>query len=368
MNQRNRVLLFVLAFAAAAAAVGYGQWGYWRAPGPSAPAPAPFALSVDGGVNQLVPASDILSAGPAPDAMPAIDHPSFVADAVADPYLKDDGLGIDVATAHGRRFYPFQILVWHLAVNDVIDGTPVLVAFCPLCQDGGAYERTVGGNVLQFGTAGQEWNSTSLLYDVGSKTVWTAATALALRGPMAGTRLTPVPSRIMTWADWKKEYPDGNVLARVSGSDRDYTLDPYGSYAVDRRILFPITRPDARLGVKDSVYGVSVGGADKAYAASDVQQANVVNDRIGATPVSVWTFDGDGAEAFEAQANGKTLTFFRAGDGSTADRETGSTWDDDGAAIAGPLRGSHLTRLPLERSFWYCWAGLHPQSMMYSSN
>lgn len=366
MSSRNRFILTVLALCAAGATIAYWQDRVWRSTGPARTPAAPFSIGVVNGTKTLVPPTELIATGPAADAMPAIDQPDFASVAAADQYLKDDGLGIDVATGGKRRFYPFQILVWHLAVNDSINGKPVLVAFCPLCQDGGVYDRTANGTVLRFGTAGQAWNSTSLLYDKGTNTRWTAASALAINGPLAGVRLAPLPSRVMPWSAWKAAYPDGLVLARVAGSERDYTRDPYGSYSVDHNVLFPLNRPDSRRGVKEIVLGLSAGGTDRAYPVADLAQAGTIDETLGTTPVTVWSTTGKSAVAFDRRTGGKTLTFFRSKDGSLVDHETGSSWNADGAAVSGQLRGSKLAPLPLERAFWFCWAGLHPGTSLYT--
>jgi hypothetical protein len=39
--------------------------------------------------------------------------------------------------------YPLQVMMWHAIVNDELAGRPVTVTYCPLCNTGIAYDRTV---------------------------------------------------------------------------------------------------------------------------------------------------------------------------------------------------------------------------------
>jgi hypothetical protein len=80
------------------------------------------------------------------------------------------------------RAYPLQILVWHEIVNDVVDGAPVLVTFCPLCNTAIAFERTVDGRVFDFGTTGRLRFSNLIMYDRQTETWWQQANSEAIAG------------------------------------------------------------------------------------------------------------------------------------------------------------------------------------------
>ena len=355
MTSRNRLVLLICVSAVLSGLVVFWQVRIYR---------TPPKVSIN---TSIISASDILSAGPAKDGIPAINDPDFETVPVADQYLKDDGLGIDLATTNGRRFYPFQILTWHFVVNDTVDGKPITVVYCPLCQDGAVYSSQLDGQTLQFGTSGQVWNSISLLYDQGTGSLWTASGGLAISGPLVGKQLAEIPSHIVPWGDWKINYPDGQVLSRNTGADRDYTFDPYGAYQLGPDMWFPIIRPDARLPIKTLVIGLQAGGKSKAYQVSDLASLQTLDDTIGQTPVTVWSDPNTGeVSAFERSVKGQVLTFFRSQTGQVLDRETGSSWDTDGQAISGTYAGTQLTELTVERTFWFCWAALHPSTDVYT--
>ena len=50
-------------------------------------------------------------------------------------------------------------------VNDVIDGVPVFVSYCPLCGSGVVYERKLDGKTLVFGNTSARYESDMVMFD-----------------------------------------------------------------------------------------------------------------------------------------------------------------------------------------------------------
>jgi hypothetical protein len=102
----------------------------------------------------LIDPAEILSGGPPPDGIPAIDSPTF--ERVADvDWLAEDEAVLAVEIDGDARAYPYQIMTWHEIVNDTVGGVPVAVTYCPLCNSGVGFDRRVGDKVLDFGTSGR---------------------------------------------------------------------------------------------------------------------------------------------------------------------------------------------------------------------
>jgi hypothetical protein len=78
--------------------------------------------------NAIVDSKRILSGGPPKDGIPALLKPKFVQADDAD-YLKEDDQVIGVVVNGKARAYPVKILNWHEAVNDTLNGQPLLVTF-----------------------------------------------------------------------------------------------------------------------------------------------------------------------------------------------------------------------------------------------
>lgn len=78
--------------------------------------------------NAIVPKEEIFSGGVPKDGIPAIMKPVFITPEQAD-FLDPDDHVIGVKLRGEARAYPVKILNWHEAVNDVIQGAPLVVTF-----------------------------------------------------------------------------------------------------------------------------------------------------------------------------------------------------------------------------------------------
>jgi hypothetical protein len=76
----------------------------------------------------IIPKNEIVSGGPPKDGIPAILHPKFIRPQMVD-FLGPDDQVIGVRIGEEARAYPLKILNWHEAVNDSIQGLPILVTF-----------------------------------------------------------------------------------------------------------------------------------------------------------------------------------------------------------------------------------------------
>jgi len=117
------------------------------------------------------------------------------------------------------------------------------------------------------------------------------------------------------------------------------------------------------------VLGVSSGGESHVYPVHVIERHQVVNDVLGGTPLVV-TFDplAGSPAAFERRVDGRVLDFGVAGLLYNAnfllfDRATESLWSQlRGDAIAGPLAGRRLTRVPVRQETLARWVERHPDS------
>lgn len=301
--------------ALAAAVLWYGVYWFERVP----PAPGPeegYAF---------------VESGPRDGGIPSIDTPTFESVASADQYLNDGGLGLDVEVDGERRFYPYQILVWHEVVNDAFDDVPVLVTYAPLTGTGMAFEREVNGEALTFRVSGLLWNNNSVLLDGKTGSRWIQAYGSAVTGEMEGTELRPVLARTMMWADWKAAYPRGDVLTRETGASRDYTRNPYGNYDATPAVWFPLTSVDARLDAKAPVYAVSVGSERAAYPEDVIRRVGEVRETVAGVPIEV-----------------------------TYDEELGTV-----IAHRLELDGDAGEELVVTRGFWFLWSAAYPGIHLY---
>jgi hypothetical protein len=320
--------------------------------------------------SNIVPLDQIVSGGPPPDGIPSIDKPKFIPVQEADAkFLEDSDLVLGLNINGDIRAYPLQILVWHEIVNDQVGGTSVGVTYCPLCFTNQVFNRTIDdGQVLEFGTSGKLYNSNLVMYDRTSKSLWSQALAKGIVGKYAGVELERIPFDIAYWKEWKHLYPESKILSRDTGSSRPYGADPYGDYYTNGDVLFPVTKRDDRLGLKEIIIGFENDGHYKAYRLQEIEESKVINDHVNSRPIVLFSLHPFMARVFDSNVDGQTTLQFEynAKNNTFIDKQTRSQWNFDGMAIEGQMRGNQLIRLPFDEGFWFEWVAFHPTTELHN--
>ena len=184
------------------------------------------------------------------------------------------------------RAYPLAVLTWHEIVNDTVGDVPVIVTFCPLCNTGLVFERTIDGALYDFGVSGNLRFSDMVMYDRQTETWWQQATGAGIVGELTGAKLEFVPSQIVGLDQFAETYPDGQVLSRDTGFSRDYGRNPYVGYdTVDQQpFLFAGATDELVDGAADGPQGTE--SVPPAFAADTTYDSLHVLHRSG---------DGQGA-------------------------------------------------------------------------
>jgi len=331
-----------------------------------------------------VPLSDITSGGPPRDGIPPIDEPRFVTVAEADAWLEEKEPVIHLAIGDDVRAYPLQILMWHEIVNDAIDGRPVAVTFCPLCNTAIVFDRRVGDRTLDFGTTGNLRNSDLVMWDRQTESWWQQITGEAIVGELTGHHLEMLPATIIAWDAFRQRFPNGQVLSRETGYNRDYGSNPYVGYDDINQPSFLYDGPlDGRLPPKERVVTVSMGGEDVAYPFSVLSEQHVIADSVGGQSIVILFQPGtasalDAASIADGRDVGATGVYlaevdeqhltFTWHDEAFVDMETGSRWTLLGEAVKGPLAGKRLTPVTHGNHFWFAWAAFKPETRIYAGS
>ena len=278
------------------------------------------------GKKHSIPLGEILSGGPGKDGIPSIDNPTFISANEAREFLTDTDVGLGIILKGEARFYPYQILVWHEIVNDVISGVPVLVTYCPLCATGVAFDPRVDGEHMKFGVSGMLWQSNLLMYNrtgnPDTESLWSQVLGEAVLGELTGTRLSIVPSDTVRYGDWVRNNPNTRVLSRNTGTTRTFGFDPYGDYYTNTNVSFGASFTDNRLHPKAFVLGVERDGNFKAYHKDAIPEGSTTD-----------TFAG---ETIAIERNGDMIRLTVAGE-----------------------------PLPFIGGFWFSWVAVHPETELF---
>lgn len=204
--------------------------------------------------------NDILSGGPGKDGIPAIDKPEFVEVKFIHDYLKDFSENEPVigVVINGRaKAYPLRILMWHEIVNDELAGVPISVTYCPLCNTSIVFDRSVNGQLLDFGTTGKLRHSDLVMYDRQTESWWQQYSGEAVVGRLTGTQLTILPSRLESLKAFKERAPTGLIQVPSQPGARNYGVNPYIGYDSSRTPF--LYKGDLPKGIAPMMRVVAVG-------------------------------------------------------------------------------------------------------------
>jgi hypothetical protein len=300
-----------------------------------------------------------ISGGPSKDGIPSIDDPSFVSAGEAPAGLDPGDPVFGVATENEVKAYPQSILVSHEICNDVIDGTPVSVTYCPLTGTAMGFER---GDTT-FGVSGRLVNNNLIMYDRATETWWPQVLATAIPGPWneSPTIRSLSEFRVVwtSWDRWRTRYPDTKLLSRDTGYARNYNSDLYGSYnprngyyAPDQAPMFRSLSDDDRLKPKTVVLGARTPAGAVAFLKDTLRDAKIVESTLGDMPIfAVYEPDLDTGYVYRNPSGDR----FEYRDGTVVD----------------PAGESHQpAELPLDSvlafdAMWFAWSGFYPDTTLH---
>lgn len=281
------------------------------------------------------------------------------------------------------RGYPIHILTHHEIVNDEVAGVPVVASFCPLCNTALAFDRRVDGAVLDFGVSGNLRFSDLIMWDRQTETWWQQATGEGIVGRHAGVFLEPVSMSVISFGDFRRAFPDADILTEETGFSFIYGSNPYVSYDSGGAPKFFTRTVNRQMPPLTRVVGLLAGEVAVAVPYTVLQEVGVATvDLAGTRVVVLWapgtrspldqydiaaSRDIGSAAAYLPEAGGHALSL--APDpgnlGHFRDAETGSRWDVTGLAVDGPLAGSRLPTVDHGTPFWFAWAAFHPRTVIW---
>ena len=211
------------------------------------------------------------------------------------------------------------------------------------------------------------YNGVFAMKDHQTESVWSHIEGLALRGPLAGTRMEMVPLVHATWEEWRKLHPDTSVLSENTPWRHFYRDRNIGGPGLNSNFVRSLVHVDLRLPAETLVLAVGVDGTHAAYPLSVLgAHDRVVNDDLAGEPIVAWYAPGaTSASAYSRVVDGVTLEFGSPADGVFHDKTTGSGWNLQGLATSGPLEGAQLRYVPSFISEWYGWVAHHPDTTIY---
>jgi hypothetical protein len=211
--------------------------------------------------------------------------------AYVDPYQLDETAQIaGVHLDKTARAYPIESVVIprHL-VNDVIDGQPILVSYCAACRSCMVYARQVDNLTLHFEVIAV-WRRNMIMRDKETGTLWQQATGEALYGELKGQNLPILPAQQMQLGVWNTLHETTDLIAISPNAPKARLPEKalHKMLKVTEHIMTPGFTPIGNdLPLRETVFGVEIGGISKAYPMSELIKQPNFEDKLGAQRLSI---------------------------------------------------------------------------------
>ncbi len=261
------------------------------------------------------------------NCIPAADNPLTESAAEA-TWLEDDDVVFGVVINGEARAYPRQIMEVREMVNDTLGGRDFAMPYCTLC---GAAQVWFTDDVPDgverpvLRTSGLLSRSNKVMYDLNTFSIFDTFLGNAQTGPLSetGVQLNQHTVVTSTWADWKAENPNTDVLIEELALGRDF--DFRNNRDADGPI-FPIGDVDPRLPIQEDVLGIITDDGPIAFHVASAVSAL------------------DRGETIEVDG----IRILKSGSGIRAE-------DTDGNDL-----GAH-------QAFWFAWSQFHEDTALWPS-
>lgn len=162
------------------------------------------------------------------EKFPALLKPEFISVAEASKVWADSTRFLLAKSGDEVKAYSVKDLTRHEIVNDVLDGQPIMAAYCILADLGAIYERNYGNKELTFALSGYTyydkdvWNGLDgfVFWDRETESLWWPLIGKAVSGPLKNVKLIEMDKEKWSDTTWKyirDNYPNAKVLK--SGQD-----------------------------------------------------------------------------------------------------------------------------------------------------
>ena len=207
-----------------------------------------------------------------------------------------------------------------------------------------------------MGTSGFLYRSNKLMYDQATQSLWNTLWGQPVIGPLAEQNITLERLSVVTttWGEWRRRYPQSQVLSLNTGHARDYSEGTaYRDYFATDELMFSVPQLDKRLKNKDEVLGLIFSQHPEsplAISAEFLSKHPLYQDQVGTVPFVVLTDKSGANRVYETQG----IAFTQWNQDQTVVDDKGISWTLSESGLKAP-DNRILHRLPAHRAFWFGW-------------
>lgn len=279
------------------------------------------------GVESRIRLDQVEWGGVGVNGIPPLVNPKTIGAGEAE-FLKDSHVVFGIESGGEAKAYPKRILAWHEMAIDRVGELDLTIVYCTLCGTVIPYLSSAGGRRFTFGTSGLLYESSKLMFDAETKSLWPTLQGKPMIGPLvdSGLELGFAPVVTTTWGEWRARHRGTQVVSLDTGHKRDYGEGvAYRDYFATHDLMFEVSRHDRRLKNKDEILAIRLPGK---------------------TPLAIAVRFLEKRSEFEYTHEGTSLQIRT--DKSGANRVYGS----DGRQV------------PAYRAFWFGWYAQYPNTAL----
>ena len=287
-----------------------------------------------------------------PTLFPAYQHDAnYVTVAEADELLSDDAVIYAVEINGETKGYPRKHLeIPHIAGAN-IGGEEVVMTFCGLSNLPVVYDQDIGHGRSDLGVLLQTHNNL-LMVDRESGELIQQITGNA---EFAGKKLKTHPNTMMSWANFKRLYPDAEVFIYEFNRALDGILEALFEGPMEKQFseehgaIFPtLAMEDNRLPNKEEIWGLDTGSEQAAFTRDFLQENPTFQFNLGGNEyVIAYNAEYDAVNLFERSIDGRVI-------------------DVENIDISGQTSAGKLSKVPLHNGvFWMIWAHWFPDTKVF---
>ncbi|ELY50924.1 DUF3179 domain-containing (seleno)protein [Natronolimnohabitans innermongolicus] len=223
---------------------------------------------------------------------------------------------------------PRWVLFPHELANLTVEGTPLTLSYCTLCNAPIMYDRRVDDRTLTFNNTGMLLEGNKIMFDEETESLWSQHRGVPIAGDYLESdpdlRLEIRPVTQTTWGEWRDSHPESLALDIETGYDFDYefyedNIGFFRHYWNDESAIQPgLETDEGALPEKTDVYGVTAadGSTIHVYPTDELESESVETDEIDGQTVVVLRDATDDIAVYEAPS-------------TPIDRDGDSLVDDD---------------------------------------
>lgn len=314
--------------------------------------------------------------------------PSFLAALNAPDFVPGDAVDADGAGGDYERYLhtndhvfgfvfrgqsyavPRWVVFPHEMLNVELDGIPLSLTYCTLCNAPIVYDCRVKGRNLTFGSTGMLHQGNKVMFDEQTDSLWSQHRGVPLAGEFAeeDIRLDVLSVTQTEWVDWKDEHPETLALDIDTGYDYDYSFyeDDIGffrHYWESEDAVQPgVKVVDGEISDKEVVYGVTGHDPEMihVFPVETVRDKGPLVDELDGRTVIALIDANDDVAVYEAPA----IPIERE-DGDLVDAE-GGRWTVTRAGLVSD--DDQRERLPGRHGLWFAFRSQYDDAFVVTGD